>query len=247
MRPPSTTRRALTGIVAIAALLAGCGGTDDDAADEVPAAVTTETTTPTETTTATETTTVAETTSVAAQATSATTEAPTTAAPVDTDLPTTEAPEPDTGECLVGDWVITEGQMDAYYAGVMSTLEAPLTIESAGSALLSFAADGTYEWAPEFALTVEVAGVTGTGEVVGAVTGNWTAVEGVVTTFSDLNAVVVSISVNGVVFEGPDLANGFLNSTPISGVTYSCDGSTPVLDFQTADPAVTVPVTLTPA
>jgi hypothetical protein len=49
------------------------------------------------------------------------------------------------------------------------------------------------------------------------------------------------------VFDGDDLANGLLNSTPINGVTYSCDGPAPVLDFKTADPSVTVPVTLTPA
>lgn len=58
-----------------------------------------------------------------------------------------------------------------------------------------------------------------------------------------MNALVVSISVNGVEFDGADLANGLLNSSPVNGVTYSCDG--PVLDFKTADPAV--PVTLTPA
>ena len=137
--------------------------------------------------------------------------------------------------------------MDAYYSGLMSTLEAPLTMDTVGSAPLSFGADGTYEWAPAFALTVEVAGATGTGDVSGTIIGKWSAVEGVVTTFSDLNALVVSITVNGVSFAGPDLANGFLNSLPINGVTYSCDGPTPVIDFQTADPTVTVPVTLTPA
>ena len=52
----------------------------------------------------------------------------------------------------------------------------------------------------------------------------------------------VSVTVAGVTFSGSDLANGLLNSSPVSGVTYSCDG--PVLDFQTADPGVTVPVTL---
>lgn len=177
----------------------------------------------------------------------ASTEPPTNVAVGDSDASTSTAPAPDAGECLVGDWVVTEEQMDAYYAGLMGTLEAPLTLDTTGSAPLSFAADGTYEWAPGFTLTVEVAGASGTGEVAGTITGNWTATEGVVTTSSDVNALVVSITVNGVVFDGADLANGLLNSTPINGVTYSCDGPAPVLDFQTADPSVTVPVTLTPA
>jgi hypothetical protein len=235
-----TSRAPLVGLLGALALVVGvtaCGGGDDDAGS---APSTTEAT--------------VETTDVAlAGGTTEVTEAPeptdppVTEAPEPTDPPATEAPAPDIGDCLVGDWVVTEEQMNAYYAGLMGTLEAPLTISTAGSAPLSFAADGTYEWAPGFALTVEVAGASGTGDVGGTITGNWTAEEGVVTTSSDLNALVVSITVNGVVFDGADLANGLLNSSPVNGVTYSCDGPSPVLDFQTADPAVTVPVTLTPA
>ena len=36
------------------------------------------------------------------------------------------------------------------------------------------------------------------------------------------------LTVAGVTFSGNDLANGLLNSSPVSGVTYSCDG--PVLE-----------------
>lgn len=234
-----TTRARLVGLLGalvLAVAATACGGGDDDAGS---APSTTEAD--------------VETTEAAPAATTATTEAPepteppATEAPEPTDPPATEAPAPDTGECLVGEWVVTEEQMNAYYAGLMGTLEAPLTITTTGSAPLSFAADGTYEWAPGFALTVEVAGATGTGDVGGTITGNWTAADGVVTTASDVNALVVQITVNGVVFDGADLANGLLNSSPVNGVTYSCDGPSPVLDFQTADPSVTVPVTLTPA
>ena len=234
MRPSHT---AFVGIVVAAGLLVGCGGdSDSDEAGSVSETVAS-TVSPVGTT---------ETTTAATEPPTAT-EPPIDGAVGESDAPTSTAPEPDAGECLVGDWVVTEEQMDGFYSGMMSTLEAPLTIDTVGSAPLSFAADGTYEWAPEFTLTVEVAGANGTGEVGGTITGNWTATEGVVTTSSDLNALVVSISVNGVVFDGADLANGLLNSTPINGVTYSCDGPTPVLDFKTADPSVTVPVTLTPA
>jgi hypothetical protein len=236
-----SSRTAFVGIVVAAGLLVGCGG-DSDESGSVPETVasTILTILPTETTETTETTTEA-------TEPPADTEPPTDSAVDDSDAPTSTAPEPDAGECLVGDWVVTEEQMDGFYSGLMSTLEAPLTIDTAGSAPLSFAADGTYEWAPGLTLTVEVAGASGTGGVGGTITGNWTATEGVVTTSSDLNALVVSITVNGVVFDGADLANGLLNSTPINGVTYSCEGPTPVLDFKTADPSVTVPVTLTPA
>ena len=119
--------------------------------------------------------------------------APTTAAPA-TDPPVAAAPastaapaEPagDDGSCLVGDWVVTDEQMGAFYDGLMRTVEAPLTIDTVGSAPFSFRADGTYEWAPAFDLTVEAAGQVGIGVVSGSITGNWSAVDGVVATTSD--------------------------------------------------------------
>jgi hypothetical protein len=225
----------IAGSLAVAGLLAGCGGGDDDAEPTVPATLSVETTRP----------------DVTGSSTPAT-EPPSTDAPVETDAPATDppatdAPAPDDEDCLIGNWVVTEEQMDAYYAGLMSTMDAPLTMDTEGSAPLSFDADGTYAWAPDFALVVEVAGQGGTGDVGGTITGRWAAADGVVTTSSEVNALTVSIAVNEIVFDGADLANGMLNSSPVNGVTYSCDGPTPVLDFKTADDAVTVPVTLEPA
>jgi hypothetical protein len=241
VRHSSPTLIGLASTLAVAWLLTSCGGGDGDETVSVSAASTTEP-------------------AIAAETTTLVTEPPSTEAPVETDPPATDPPATDPadtveslpppadeGECLVGDWVVTEAQMDAYYAGLMSTLDGPLTMDTEGSAPLSFGADGTYAWAPAFALVVEVAGQGGSGDVGGTITGNWTAADGVVTTSADVNALTVSISVNGISFDGADLANGLLNTSPVNGVTYSCDGPTPVLDFKTADPAVTVPVTLTPA
>lgn len=241
------TRSALVGFVgtvAVVGLLVGCGGGGDDAAD-TSSTSTPGTTDTVETTSAVETTVPIESTTTSpggasvvggsAGTDSSTTEAPTT----------TEAPAE--GDCLIGDWVVTDEQMDLFYAGVMGTLQTPLTIDTVGSAPLSFAADGTYSWAPDFVLTVDIAGQTGAGDVGGTIRGNWTAVDGVVTTSAEVNDLTVSITVNGATFGGDDLANGFLDTSPVNGVTYSCDGPLPVLDFKTADPDVTVPVTLTPA
>jgi hypothetical protein len=62
-----------------------------------------------------------------------------------------------------------------------------------------------------------------------------------------VNALEVIITIGSTTVNGSDMANGILNSSPVNGVTYSCDGPTPVIDFKTADPSVTVPVTLTAA
>jgi hypothetical protein len=232
------TRRSLIGLTAVGALtLAACGGSDGDSSADT-AASTAETTT----------TTVEPATTTEAPTTTAT---PTTAAaaPAATEPPSTEAvPEPDAdGACLVGEWVVTEEEMNKFYDGVESTVEAPLALSVEGSGTISIRADGTYRWGPEFIVTVEVAGTSGTGDATGDITGNWSASDGVLVTESDVNAMEVSITVGGVTVAGDDLANGLLDSSPINGVTYSCDGPAPVLDFLTGDPEVTVPITLTPA
>jgi hypothetical protein len=224
-------------MLAVAGLLVGCGGSDDSAAT-LGSSAPVETTDPVAVVTAAE--------------SSVDTEPPATDPPA-TDPPATDPPPPvtevdvDDGSCLVGNWVVTEAEMNGFYDAMTSTLDAPITIGVVGSAPLSFGADGTYGWQPDFALTVEVAGQRGTGVTAGTITGNWSAVDGVVTTASDVNALTVSITIGGTTVDGADLTNGFLNGSPINGVTYSCEGPTPVLDFQTADPAATVPVTLTPA
>jgi hypothetical protein len=227
--------------VVAAGLLAGCGS-DSDEAGSVPEAVVS-TVSSAETT---ETTDAAETTTAATEPPGAA-EPPVVGAVEESGSPTWATPAPDSGECLVGERVVTEEQMDAFHSGLMSTLEAPLTIDTVGSAPLAFAADGTYEWAPGFTPTVEVAGASRKRRSRRRDHRQRDRHRGVVTTSSDLNALVVSITVNGVVFDGADLANGLLNSTPITGVTYSCAAAAPVLDFKTADPSVTVPVTSTPA
>jgi len=217
----------LLGVVAVGALVfAACGGSDGDTSSETAAS---------------------------AVDSAPATDAPTTtsASPV-TDPPATEPPStepvPDSdGACLVGEWVVTEDEMNKFYDAIESTVDVPLSIAVEGSAPLTLSADGTYRWEPEFILTVEVTGISGTGAATGNITGDWSVDGEVLTSASEVNALEVSITVGGTTIEGSDIANGFLNSSPINGVTYSCEGPVPVLDFMTGDPDVTVPVTLTPA
>ncbi len=252
MPPMGTTLRTTAAALAALVLIAGCGS-DDEAATSTASTVTEASESSTASTTST-----TETGGVAAAV--ATTEPPATEPPATeppateppaTEPPATEPPatEPpvDDGSCLVGDWIVTEDQMNAYYAAVTSTFDSPVGISVVGSAPLTFGADGTYGWAPEFTLTLDVVGQTGTGVTGGTITGDWSVTDGVVTTASDVNALTVEVTVAGATFDGDDFANGLLNASPVNGVTYDCSGASPVLDFMTADPGVTVPVALTPA
>lgn len=242
MPPMGPTLRTTVAALAALALIAGCGS-DDEAA------------TSTASTDASETSTTSTTDPGGVAAAVATTEPPVTEPPATeppaTEPPVTEPPatEPpvDDGSCLVGDWVVAEDEMNAFYAAVTSTFDTPVDITVAGSAPLTFGADGTYRWAPDFVLTLSVVGQTGTGVTGGTITGDWSVNDGVVTTASDVNALTVEVTIAGTTFDGDDFANGLLNASPVNGVTYDCSGATPVLDFMTADPGVTVPVALTPA
>lgn len=236
--------------------LAACGGDDDDAGGGAIDAVTTtapdttaaetavpETTAPA-TTTSTTVALVAGGSSADTTAPAPTTAAPTTGPAPTTAPPTTVAPAP--GECLVGNWVITQDEMNAFYDTLEATVDAPLDITVSGQTALDMTAD-TYVYTANFGLTVEVAGQGGDGQSTGTVSGTYSAADGVIVTTlgsSDLNVI---ISVMGQTIDGSSMANGLLNSVPINDSPYDCSGPTPVIMFETADPGVRHPVTLTPA
>lgn len=231
MSPRRSLLFGLCSLAAVAGLAAGCGGGDDDAEVASSGSHAAETTDTIDT---------GDTTSVSTDP--GTTDPPVTASPT-TATPTTGAPEPDVdGACLVGDWIVSEDQMNAFYGALVA--DSPVTITVVGTAPLWFAPDGTYGWAPDFALTLDVAGQVGTGVAGGTITGHWTASDSVVTTSSEVNAMTLSVTVGGRVVDGSSFGNGLLNQSPVNGVTYSCDGSAPVLNFMTGDPGVTVPITL---
>jgi hypothetical protein len=236
-----------------ALLLAACGGGEavDDSTAVTEALVTTvaDTDPPPSVTEATAT----EATELETTTTSEAPEAPDDTASPASDPPTTGAPlaaaptQDLDGACLVGEWVVTEDEMNAFYEGVTATLSVPLTMSVEGSAPITFNADHTYAWAPAFTLTVEVVGQVGTGISGGSIIGDWSAADGMLTTSAEVNALEVEVTVAGVTLDESDFANGLLNGSPVNGVTYSCDGPTPVLNFLTGDPDVTVPISLEPA
>ena len=177
------------------------------------------------------------------------TEPPATEPPVETEAPveTTAPATSSTADCLVGDWVITEDEMNAYYDTLEATLSASgpaPTFDITGEVLLTFT-PSEYTYTADFDLALGVAGQEGTGTSTGTVSGSWTPVDGVIiaeTTDSDLS---VSISVGGITFDGDELANGLLDSSPINAAPFDCAG--PTLEFQTGEGTPRHSVALTPA
>ncbi len=138
--------------------------------------------------------------------------------------------------CLVGDWVISQDEMNGYY----DALEANLAVDGpspdfdiVGNVLLSFG-ETDYTYVGDFDLTIDVAGQTGTGQTSGTVTGTWDVVDGLVVTTLGSSDLDVTITIAGVTLSGSDFANGILDSAPINGAPFDCAG--PTIGFQLGAP-----------
>ena len=239
-------------------VLAACGGGDDtpagaDGDATTPTADTTTTTTTTPTTAAGDATTTSSTTSTTTTSTPSTasvapaaTMPPETAPPETTTAPTTAPPtEPGASDdCLVGEWVVTEAEMNAFYDAVEARLDQPVDFTITGEAGLVFT-DTAYAWAPAFTLQLDLSGITGTGDAGGSISGTYTTADGVLSTEVGESAMTLTVEVAGQTIDGAELGNGFITSVPFVDSPYSCDGPTPVIQFETIDDRH--PVTLTPA
>jgi len=175
------------------------------------------------------------------------TEAPATDAPADTAAPVTSPTGESSADCLVGDWVITEDELNAYYDALEAVLSASgpaPTFDIAGQVLLTFAPTD-YTYTGDFELTLGVAGQEGTGTSTGTVSGPWSAVDGVIVSETADTNLSISVSIGGITLSGSELANGLLSDAPINAAPFDCAG--PTLDFQTGEGTPRHTVTLTPA
>ncbi len=157
-----------------------------------------------------------------------------------------EAPsDPTDPACLVGDWLITEAEMQSFYDAVSGTTEGlVLTID--GDTGLSFTAD-QYRYTPTFILRLDLAGVVGEGVTTGSLGGAYTAEGGVITTTVGDNDLQTIVTINGQTQDASALLGSIIASDPINQAPFDCtDPASPVLQFETGSGGRT-PVALTAA
>ncbi|MET4156624.1 hypothetical protein [Agromyces sp. PvR057] len=159
-----------------------------------------------------------------------------------TDAATDDAAGAEPSNCLVGDWVLSDDQMQRYYDQVNVDLaEYAIVYDPTGSAGLSFAEDGTYAYTPALTLAVDIAGLPAEATLGGTLSGQY-AVDGeTLRTSNDTNALSMDVTVDGVAMDGTPVTEQILAS-PITSAPYDCSGATPVIHFSTG--ASTVPLTL---
>jgi len=162
-------------------------------------------------------------------------------APGEAEPPSTDPLDP---SCLIGDWVLTQDQMQSFYDAVASE-SGGITFTAEGSAGLSFTA-ADYRWTPEFTLILEIAGLEGKGVTTGTLGGTYTAAAGLITTTVGDNNLSATVTVNGATQDGSELLGAFITSDPINDTPYDCsDPEAPVLQFETATGRT--PIVLAPA
>ncbi len=159
----------------------------------------------------------------------------------------TEAPPADPFDpaCLVGDWRITQAEMQNFYDAVSGTTEG-LTLTIEGDTGLSFTAD-QYRYTPTFTLLLDIAGVAGEGVTTGSLGGTYTADGGVITTTLGDNNLETIVTINGMTQDASGVLGSIIASDPINQAPFDCtDPSSPVLQFETGSGGRT-PVALTAA
>ena len=155
--------------------------------------------------------------------------------------------DPTDPACLVGDWRITQAEMQGFYDAVTAQTDGGgVEFTILGDTGLSFTTD-QYEYTPSFTLELLFADVSGQSVTTGSIGGGWTADAGIITTTLGFNNLATQVTIDGTPVESDELIAGIIASDPINAVPFDCsDPGAPVLQFDTGSGART-PVALTPA
>lgn len=154
---------------------------------------------------------------------------------------TDEVAPADTFDCLEGEWQLTESELQNYF----DQMETPAEFKVVGGTGLNFSAD-TYEYVPEYALNMVVAGQEAEASLTGSIRGDYTADEGVVTTSNEANDVEIVVTVGGTVMDVGEAFDSFMGMSPVNSAQYTCNATGPLLMFQAGE-AGEVPMQLEPA
>ncbi len=141
------------------------------------------------------------------------------------------------GECIVGDWVIDQAEMQGYYNALAANAGGlDMTFAIDGQTLMSFTDDGTLTYVPAFTLQLETGGIAGDGIAGGQLTGTYALEDGLITTEITDNGLTIEVTVSGITMTEAEFGDAF-SSIPIASAPYHCTDEGPVIEFQTGGPA----------
>ncbi|MBX3099680.1 MAG: hypothetical protein KF761_08875 [Salinibacterium sp.] len=142
------------------------------------------------------------------------------------------AEEFDPATCLIGEWTITEEQMQVFYDKVSEGVDG-ITFDVQGDTGLTFR-ESDYSYLPDFTLGMTVAGTPASGTIAGSINGDYTVDGGLITTSHDSTAVTMTVEVAGTTMDGAELFGQMLAASPVNSAPYECQsGPTLVIQMDT--------------
>jgi hypothetical protein len=170
---------------------------------------------------------------------------PTTTTPVardDSPSPTSATLSLEPPECLVGEWTITQEELQVFYDSVRDATDGAVSFVVEGDTGLAF--DGsTFAYEPDLVLTISTPATEGVATLAGTISGGYTADETTVTTTNEAVDVTYDYVVGGVAQDASLIFGEALLGAPINGGDYECTANGPLISFDNGFGRVPVQLT----
>ena len=216
LRITATSRRGTLALAALLLVATSCGGDTTADAPSMPASSDTVVT--------------AVDSVPATDAATATTATEVTASAATTPVATVTVDMTDLAQCLTGRWTLGAEQVQGVFDNTALASVSGASVVTSGSGLLDLRADGTFTFAPSFALTLTVDDEVAEGQWSGTQAGVWSA-EGTTLTMTDVsNDISGTITLFGAVMPLPQPASfsGAAEIVDCSPMTFETAVDSPV-------------------
>jgi hypothetical protein len=162
----------------------------------------------------------------------------------DAESPSAEALSLEPPQCLVGDWTITQDELQVFYDSVRDATDGAVSFVVEGDTGLSF--DGSvFAYEPDLTLTISTPATEGVATLAGTISGGYIADSTTVTTTNESVDVTYDYVVGGVSQDASAIFGDALLGAPINGGDYECTPTGPLISFDNGFGRV--PVQLIPA
>lgn len=146
------------------------------------------------------------------------------------ETPTAEALNLEPPKCLIGDWYISQDELQVFYDSVSEATDGAVSFVAEGDTGLSF--DGTlFEYTPDLRLDISTPATEGQATLTGSISGGYEADTTTVMTSNETVDVEYEYVVGGVAQDASLLFGEALLGSPINGGEYTCTPDGPIISF----------------
>lgn len=146
------------------------------------------------------------------------------------DSPTPEVLSLDPPACLIGDWYISQDELQVFYDSVSDATDGAVSFEVEGDTGLSF--DGSaFAYTPDLVLTIQTPATAGVATLTGSISGGYEADATTVSTTNETIDVDYDYVVDGVTQDASVIFGSALLGSPINGGDYACSPDGPIISF----------------